>query len=363
MHIVDTLEVGGAERVAVNIANLLPRERYMVHVCSTRRTGPLADLLVADVGRLDLNRKRRLDIPELWRLIDHIRRNQIQILHAHGTSLFTALLASLFPPHPAIVWHDHFGQYAVEDRPDWLYKIAARRINGVIAVTRPLAEWSQQQLRVPADRVWYVPNFVCEVKPNRGSLRLPGKPGQRIVCVANLRPQKDHLTLLSAMALTIQQMPNAHLLLVGEPGDAPHFKIIKERLMQQGLERNVSLLGGRRDVSAILDGCDIGVLSSVSEGLPLALIEYGRAGLPAVATRIGQCAEVLDEGRAGLLIPPAAPDELAEALLSLLRSPEMRKGLGNRLQRRVEESYRADDSMRQIGDVYDTVLRSRRGLG
>jgi len=363
MHITDTLDAGGSERVAVNIANLLPRQEYEIHLCTTRRDGPLADFLTRDVKRLHLNRKRRLDIQELWRLVDHIRRNHIQILHAHGTSLFTAALASLFPPHPAIVWHDHFGRYAVEDRPSWLYRLAARRVGGVIAVNQPLAEWARQQLRVPAHRVWYVPNFVCDVKPNGELPKLPGSAGQRIVCVANLRPQKDHVTLLSAMALTIQQMPNAHLLLVGESGDAPYFKIIKEKLLQQGLEQNVSLLGGRRDVSSILEGCDIGVLSSASEGLPLALIEYGMAGLPAVATRIGQCAEVLDEGRAGVLIPPAAPDKLAEVLLSLLRSPELRKGFGKRFRRRVEECYSPENSIRQICGVYDTVLSSKKMLG
>jgi glycosyltransferase involved in cell wall biosynthesis len=363
MHMTDTLDAGGSERMAVNIANLMPRQEYEVHLCTTRRDGPLADFVARDVKLLHLNRKRRLDLRALWRLIDYIRRHQVQILHAHGTSLFTAALASLFPPHPAIVWHDHFGRYAVEDRPSWLYRLAARRVGGVIAVNQPLAEWARQQLRVPAHRVWYIPNFVCDLKPTGKSPKLPGNRGQRIVCVANLRPQKDHVTLLRAMALTIQQMPKAHLLLVGEPSDVAYLKIIKEKLTQQGLERNVSLLGGRRDVSSILEGCDIGVLSSASEGLPLALIEYGMAGIPAVATRIGQCAEVLDEGRAGMLIPPAAPDKLSEVLLSLLRSPELRKGLGKRFRRRVKECYSAENSIRQIRDVYDTVLSSKRVLG
>jgi glycosyltransferase involved in cell wall biosynthesis len=165
------------------------------------------------------------------------------------------------------------------------------------------------------------------------------------------------------MALTIQQMPNAHLLLVGEFGDAAYFKTLKEKLTQQKLERNVSLLGSRRDVSSILEGCDIGVLSSASEGLPLALIEYGEAGLAAVATLVGQCAEVLDDGNAGLLVPPAAPDKLAEALLTLLRSPELREELGKQFRRRVQERYSADNSIRQICQVYETVLSSKKSLG
>src|SRR5438876_11120160 len=83
--------------------------------------------------------------------------------------------------------------------------------------------------------------------------------------------------------------------------------------------------------------CDVGVLSSRSEGMPLALLEYGMNGLPSVATRVGQCAEMLDDGRAGLLVPPAAPEPLAKAILALLQSPEQRAELGGRFRQRTQQ--------------------------
>jgi glycosyltransferase involved in cell wall biosynthesis len=115
-------------------------------------------------------------------------------------------------------------------------------------------------------------------------------------------------------------------------------------------------LGVRRDVYAILKACDIGVLSSACEGLPLALIEYGMAALPAVATNVGQCGEVLDEGRAGILVASASPEPLAEALLSLLKSPERRLALGKQLHRRVKERYSADAVMKQVCQIYEKIL-------
>ncbi len=111
MHVTDTLDAGGMERVAVDLVNLLPRERYSPHLCATRHEGPLADLVEEDVVRLRLARKRRFDAGALRRLIAYIRQNQIQILHAHGPSLFIAKVAALFPPHPAIVWHAHYGRF------------------------------------------------------------------------------------------------------------------------------------------------------------------------------------------------------------------------------------------------------------
>src|SRR5918999_1889196 len=88
MQLTDTLGAGGAERVAVNLANLLPRERYRMYLCTTRRDGPLAGLVADDVGRLCLARRWRFDYRAFGRLVDFIREHKVQILHAHGTALF-----------------------------------------------------------------------------------------------------------------------------------------------------------------------------------------------------------------------------------------------------------------------------------
>ena len=105
--------------------------------------------------------------------------------------------------------------------------------------------------------------------------------------------------------------------------------------------------------------CDVGVLSSASEGLPLALIEYGMARLASVATSVGQCAEVLDGGRAGVLVPPRSPDALAHALTLLLRSADERQTLGARLEEHVRREYSAASAMERITALYDEVLRGR----
>ena len=356
MHLTDTLDAGGAERVAVNIVNHLPRERYRAHLCTTRRGGILDELIAPDVGRLRLTRRRRFDTAAVRRLTAYIRKHQIKILHAHGPSLFTGEIAALFPPRPAVIWHHHYGRCALEDHPAGLYRLAALRMNGVITVNQPLAEWSRRRLHLPDERVWYIPNFVSEAKLNGKQPELPGTAGHRIVCVANLHVDKDQITLVRAMALVAHQVPEAHLLLVGAATNAEYSGLIKKEIEQHGLDKNVSLLGQQREVPAILRACDIGVMSSASEGLPLALIEYGMAGLPTVATRVGQCAEVLDEGRAGVLVPCGEPRQLAEALLLLLKSPEQRAAFGAQFHRRVQEVYSAGPILEQICRVYDSVL-------
>jgi len=329
MHVTDTLETGGAERVAVNLVNLLPRSEYSTHLCTTRRDGPLLSLVAEDVGRLRLGRRRTTDVGALWRMTRYIQTNEIDILHAHGTSVFIAVMASLFPPYPRVVWHDHYGRYRFDDRPVMVYRAAARRISGVIAVNQPLADWSHEQLHVPADRVWFVPNFVCDTRVQT-TVDIPGTPGSRIVCVANFRPEKDHMTLLGAMGIVVRRFPQAHLNLIGAEIDPQYAGAIRSAIQERGLAAHVSMLGQRSDVPDILRLCDIGVLSSASEGFPLALLEYGMAGLASVATSVGQCREVLDSGRAGVVVPAANPAILGRALLDLLESAELRAQFGKR---------------------------------
>ncbi|MGA2715464.1 MAG: glycosyltransferase [Bryobacteraceae bacterium] len=356
MHVVDALRIGGAERAAINLSNLLPRDCYDAYLCTTREEGPLANLVAPHVGRVSLGRRSILDPSAVLALVRFIRARQIRILHAHASALFFARLASLFPPFPAVVWHDHYGRYAFNDRPVWLYKLATKSIGGVVAVNRPLEEWSRRALGVPSERVRYIPNLVQLEGGSGLDAPLPGNPGQRIVCVANIRPQKDHANLLEAMRLLTADVPEAHLLLVGDYADKAYCDSVLREISALGLSRNVTYLGARRDVPAILRACAIGVLGSRSEGLPLALLEYGMAGLPVVATNVGQCPEVLDDGAAGLLVPPSSPQSLAEGLRYLLASPGTRDELGTRLKARVESQYSADRIMARICKVYRQVL-------
>ncbi len=348
------LKIGGAERAAVNIVNILPRDRYRPFLCTTRGGGPLEDLVAKDVTYLRLSRAGRFDIIAIVKLSSFIRRHKIQILHSHGPALFIAVAASLLPPYPAVIWHDRNGK--VINRPVLPYWVAARRLSSIIAVNEQLVEWARNRLKVPSHRVSYIRNFVVAKDANLSIPDLPGCDSYRVVCVANLRPIKDHPTLVNAWKMVVEQVPQAHLLLVGSVTDSAHMQALKSEIERLDLQEKVSVLGARNDVMEILRGCDIGVLSSVSEGLPHTLIEYGIAGLAAISTRVGGCGEVLNEGEAGILVPPSSPEMLAKGIIKLLRSPELRKKLGGELNRWVNQNFSHHIAMEKIENIYETVL-------
>jgi glycosyltransferase involved in cell wall biosynthesis len=154
----------------------------------------------------------------------------------------------------------------------------------------------------------------------------------------------------------VRDSAEAHLLLVGAEVDRNYAESLRREITGLNLARDVTILGPRDDVAAVLHACDIGVLSSASEGLPLALLEYGWSKLATVVTRVGQCPDVVDHGRCGLLVSPGDPDALAAAILQLLANNSLKHELSEGLARRVRDVYSAEAALKRLDQIYTTIL-------
>ena len=235
----------------------------------------------------------------------------------------------------------------------------ARRVAGVVSVNQTLRRWAVDRLRVPEARAWYLPNFVC-VDAGASPIDLPGVAGYRIVSVANFRPQKDHLTLVEALAAIVRVEPRAHLLMVGACPDAGYRDRIAGEIRARGLDRHATILGERSDVPRILRACDVGVLSSRSEGLPLAVLEYGvgRARPPSRhASASWQRCSTTDTRAFSFRPDRSATWRLA--MISLLASPRCARSSAAGCSDRVDDAYSAASALRQLSTIYDTVLTRR----
>src|SRR5207248_2205806 len=156
------------------------------------------------------------------------------------------------------------------------------------------------------------------------------------VLVARLSPEKDIATLLQAVALIAKKTPGFRLEIAGDGPCKPELLRLANQL---GIETNVTFLGEVRDVAALLAKARLFVLSSLTEGISLTLLEAMARGLPVVTTRVGGNPEVVVEGETGLLVPPRAPAELAAAMVHLLRSPDTRRRMGQAGRCRVEQHF------------------------
>lgn len=359
MHLVDSLAIGGTETVAVNLVNSLPQDRYQAYLCSTRRDGPLAAAVAAHVQRVSLRRKGRFDVRALRRLLRSLNEEKIDILHVHSSSLFLGRLTKFLTLRtgPRLVWHDHYGKCENGNRSIALYRLATSGIDGVIAVNSRLAEWSLRKLAIPQERVWYVPNFVVPTALSQTpNIQVPGVPGSRVVCVANLRPQKDHVTLIRAFKLVCDRKPKAHLLLVGSTHDETYGARLRSEVSAARLEEHITFIGPVQSAWPYLQSSDVAVLTSRSEGLPLALLEYAWAGLPTVATRVGQCPDVLDDGRVGILVDPGSPEQVADAIVALLDDHSARKITGQQFQQFVRKTYSQERVLDSICSIYELLF-------
>lgn len=152
--------------------------------------------------------------------------------------------------------------------------------------------------------------------------------------VGNLAPKKDHATMLRAFANVRQALPDARLVIVGT---GPRESALRALASSLGIAGAVTFTGMREDVQDLLPAFDLFVLSSLHEGLSIAIIEALAAGVPVVSTRVGGIPELITHGQEGLLVSPRSEHELARAMLRVATDPDQRASLAEAGQRRAAE--------------------------
>lgn len=354
LQLIDTLEAGGAERLAVNFANALEEEIEGSYLCATRKEGSLKQSLKAEVGYLFLHRTSTLDVKAIRKLKKFVKHNGITHIHAHATSFFIATVIKFFNPKLKLIWHDHYGESEFLDkRPKKVLTVCSRYFNHIFCVNSTLKDWAKQNLK--ATSVGYLPNFAELDDLQTSVTKLQGLPGKRIVCLANFRPQKDHLTLLRAFQNVNEEFTDWSLHLVGQSFEDNYAASIKSYIEKERLSNNVFVYGSCPDVSAILAQCNIGVLSSKSEGLPIALLEYGLAELAVIATDVGDCKLVVSNANEGLLVKPQNSSDFKKAIEFYINNPEKAKLAGQQLRLKVNANFSKEAIIKKVINHYQSI--------
>ncbi|NEW80318.1 MAG: glycosyltransferase family 4 protein [Gelidibacter sp.] len=337
--------------MAINIANALAEKGVESHLCTTRQEGNLKAKIGSAVKYLFLNKKKALDLKALKKLVHYIKSNEIKVIHAHATSYFTAFLVKLWLPKVRIVWHDHYGNSEnLNARQKFPLTLVSKAFHTVISVNNNLYQWAKLHLK--AKHHTYLPNFASFGAASPKTTSLHGLNEKRIVCLANLRPQKDHLNLLKAFEIVQEKHADWTLHLVGLDLKDAYAEEIKSYITAHHLATCVFLYGSCADTQYILEQAAIGVLGSKSEGLPVALLEYGLAKLPVVVTAVGECGAVVSNMENGLVVPPNNEIKLAEGLIFLIENEHKRKEFGENLYIKVGLNYSAHAFITQLIALY-----------
>jgi len=359
-HLIESDGPGGAERVVAHLANALQAEGDTnVVFVPAKGEGWLAQQLEGTgVAVEHFHIDQPLSLTCVRSLADAFVRHGIEVAHSHEFSMAVyGAWATRRVGIPHVITMHGSRYYADRLRRRLALASAMAMSQQIVAVSAPLAAQMSRDLWVRRSRISIVTNGVPWKAPERVTLReeLGLESSDRLlVSVGNLYPVKGHRHMIDALALLAKQHPRLHYAIAGR-GDQEEPLLALAR--DHGLQSRVHLLGLRNDVSAVLSAADIFVLPSISEGLPLALLEAMFAARPIVASNVGDIAIALAGGQAGRLVPPEAPAALAVAIGGLLQDPDAARLLGERAQLRVAAEYSLSQMVRQYARAYEAALR------
>lgn len=338
IQIIDSLEAGGAERMAVSYANALADHIEFSGLVSTREEGPLVEQLNDQVAYLHLNKKNILDIAAVFRLGSFVEKHNINIVQAHSSSFFTAFLLKLTCPSVKLIWHDHYGDSEfLNKRARTILKMTMPFFDGIIAVNQNLKKWSIEKLYF--NNVIYLPNFSGLEKKVLPPTVLKGKEGKRIVMLANFRMQKNHFLVLEVAKKIKEFYPGWSFHLIGKDFNDSYSQKVKILINDWNLEQMVFLYGSRQEIGPILEQATIGILTSKSEGLPLALLEYGFHKMAVVVTDVGDVSLVVKNRKNGFLVNSENSELFYNSLAELIDNDGLKIDFGDKLYKTVTEIF------------------------
>jgi glycosyltransferase involved in cell wall biosynthesis len=217
----------------------------------------------------------------------------------------------------------------------------------VIPVSQNAFDVAIRREHVPSGRLHVIRNGI-DLEAFSFAENVAPKRLRNAIHVARLDPVKDQATLLRAIRIVVDAEPGFRLTIVG---DGPERRRLVQLSNELRLEDNVSFLGFRDDVHELLSSAGLFVLSSLVEGISLTLLEAMAVGLAVVATDVGGNREVVVHGETGLLVPARSPEQLAEGMLTLVRSPQMMHTMGRAARKRVEQEF----DLRQVVSRYEAL--------
>lgn len=359
VHVIGALRTGGAEKQLVNYLEASDRSAFRHTVLCLTDRGEMADLVTALDIPVKVQRVRLRNLPrDLTALARWFRDENVAVVHTH---MFSAAmwgrLAGLKAQVPVLVTTEH----GKENWKKWWQSRLDRWLSGHtfrhIAVSEDVREIRMQRDGVPAERIVVVPNGVPipgqvgdQAARNRVRREFGLAQNQPVMgSVGRMIAAKGYPVLLEALALARREIHELHWLQIG---DGPDREDLKAQAAAMGLSGNITFAGRRTDIGDLLETMDVWVMSSIREGLPVALLEAMAAGKPIVATRVGGIPDAVEHRVSALLAEEGDPASLAQAIVRLFQDPELAAKLSAAAQARASAAYSISAVADQIESIY-----------
>jgi glycosyltransferase involved in cell wall biosynthesis len=370
LQILPALDTGGAEKMVLHLTGELMRTGTKTGVISFfDSNGSQIDreLRAAGIPVWSLGKRRGPDLAMIARLKKLIAALRPDVIHTHLSALRYAVPAVARTRNPPGILHTihRFAERDSEFGLRWLQRWCLRRSDAVIAVSEGVAKscarvYDLSQVPVIPNGIpfsnfgWAAPDIRAAVRRSLGI----DADSFVFCCVARLRAVKNHKTLLKAFA-GLNRQTGAHLLLAGDGELRGELEALAGALR---ITDQVHFLGEQDNVAALLTASDAFVLSSLSEGTPLSVLEAMMAGLPIVATSVGGLPELVRNGTEGLLAPPADVKALRDAMAVIISDIDARQAMSQAAREKATTRYGVAAMARSYLSAYGRLDTSAHGV-
>jgi len=353
IYIIPTLDIGGAERLVIDVIKNLDQEKFTVKIICMKKSGAW-DVELKDHGipLILLGQKRGISFISLIKLIKILKQEHPDIVHTHlfGADFYGSVAARLIGIK-YLVSTEHNLNYS-ENAVKKIIKIFISKLfNNIITVSEAVKKYMIKSYYVKEKKILVIYNGV---DINKFFQPLNKKDGVRenkniiIGSIGRLTKQKGFEYLIEAInKLSVSQ--DIECLIVGE-GELK--TLFQEKVKKIGLENKIKFLGLQKDIKFFLNKIDIFILPSLWEGFGIVLLEAGLAGVPVIASKIDGITEIIEDNKDGLLVKPADSNELAQKIEYLIKQKELKNKLAINLQTKIKNNFSIQKTVVQYEQYY-----------
>jgi len=357
VQLLPSLDLGGMERLAVDLARQQKAEGHEPSIYCTSHPGQLApEAESAHVPVHSFGKTTGFSLRLIRDIASRLRVDRPDLLHAHNALvLHYGIAAARLARVPVVVNTRHGGNMNWDPHCERIWRQSVRWADAVVFISEGVREYYVTRDRLSKRNVSVIYNGINVEKfsacPAHPAAALPLF---RVGCVGRLVPAKDHVTLIRAFALVTAVMPEAELHILGE---GPCRAAIAQTAESLGISNRVFLHGASHDVAGFLSTLDLFVLSSLDEGLPISLMEAMAAGLPVVSTRLPGLTELAPESVIAGYCTPGEPESLAKHILRAAKRPDL-PALGEAA-RRWAQKFGIRETWHRYLAVFEAILAKK----
>jgi glycosyltransferase involved in cell wall biosynthesis len=367
MHITYDMRIGGTEMVIKNIIEGSDKQLFDMSIfCIESPLGPFADDLLAEGTVINSHdRKPGFDLNLIKAIRQHIKRNRINIIHCHQYTPYVYGVIAAMLTKTKVIFTEHGRFYP--DSSSWKRKLINPILHRFTVATTAISLATKQALieyeNIPSTGIEVVYNGIAPLTFENDKVfqlkKYYGIPDD-VLCIgtiARFDPIKNHKMMLESFKIVIESGVDAKLIIVGDGEERTN---IEDKIKALALEEKVILTGYVSKPQNLLAMMDIYLLSSLSEGTSMTLLEAMSFGKPCVVTHAGGNPEIIENEQVGLVTPNNDASAFAQAIIALAQNKELAVRYGIEAKKRFEDSFSIENMERAYQKLY---LASSQHLG